>query len=92
MMRRSVSMTNVTPLVERHDPRPLDAELLGDGAVGIRQQREVERVLLAELALAVDLVGTDADALRAPSVRELRREVAEVAALLRAAASSCAFG
>ena len=84
MMRRSVSMTNVTRLLNGTIAR-VDAELLGDSAVGIRQQREVERVLLAEFALTIHLVGTDTDALRA-RVRELRREVAEVAALLRATA------
>ena len=69
-------------LVERQH-RPLDPELLGDRLVGVRQQGEVERVLVAELGLAVHRVGADTDPLGADR-RELPGEVAEVAVLPRA--------
>ena len=57
--------------------------ILRDVAVGVGQQRVVEPVLVGELVLLVDRVAADADAL--PADRgELGRQVAEVAALLRA--------
>src|SRR5205085_9867894 len=64
--------------------RPLDAERLGDPTVGVRQQREVEVVLGGELLLALDRVGADAEA-ASPEGAELGTQVAEMAALRRAA-------
>ena len=82
-MVRSVSMTKVDALVEEAEAA-FGAELGGDGAVGVDEQREAEGLLLVELLLLVDRVGADADGLRADG-GELGLEVAEVAALLGAA-------
>ena len=59
-------------------------EPLGDRAIGVGQQRIVEAVLVGELLLLLDGVGADPDALSA-GLLELGGEIAEVAALLRAA-------
>ena len=59
----------------------LDAELRGDGALGVGQQRVVEALLVGELGLLLNGIGADADAAGADG-GELRSQVAEVAGLL----------
>ena len=83
-MVRSVSMTKVVRLLGGSSHAALGAELGGDRAVGVREQRQAERLLLVELLLLLDRVGADADGLCADG-GELGGEVTEVAALLRAA-------
>ncbi len=79
---RSVSITKVIRLEREEVWTTLGAELRGHRAVGVRE-REAERLLLVELLLLVDRVGTDADLLGAHG--GARRRVPEVATLLGAA-------
>src|SRR5258708_25912255 len=52
------------PLDRRQADAPLDAEELGDLAVGVGQQRVIEGMLVREEALLIDRIGADADPLR----------------------------
>src|SRR5271166_7081774 len=61
-----------------------DAELRGDRAVGVGQQRVVETLRLGELGLLCNGINTDADPV-GPDRGEFAGEVAEVAGFLGAA-------
>jgi hypothetical protein len=82
-------LDHTTVLVD-HERHPLGRLLAGDAhharhrAIGIGEQRVVEPVLVGELVLLVDRVAADAHALTSGG-GELGPQVAEVAALLRAA-------
>ena len=80
----SVPITKVARLLGRMLQPALDAELLGHGAIGVRQQRIVEGVGVGELLLLGHGVGADPQTL-GPEAFELRLEVTEVTALPGAA-------
>ena len=83
---RSVSMTNVVRLTGISLPsRPrLTPNCVGDDAVGVREQRVVELLLVGELGLLLDGVGADTHP-AGPDGGELAGQIAEVAGLLGAA-------
>ena len=68
----------------RERTHSLHTEEFRNGPVGVRQEREVEVVLLVEFALPINLIGADSRSL-GPEFGELAGQVAEVAAFLRSA-------